>query len=183
MHRPSDYPSTLLWLLDETHVTVTAGTAIAILWTQKAHCLWFAAGALGSTLIARIIKKMIRQPRPPPSSPTTKAAPVRPKQTYGMPSTHSTALGFYFTYMWPLLPLATSSVWGERAALAVITGLTLWSRVELGYHTVTQVMVGTAVGVNSALGWKALWNSNSAIEIQLQTLIDTVRDKVVSRFS
>lgn len=63
--RPSEYPSTLLWLLDEvcashdtadsqTHVTVTAATAIAILWTQHAHCVWFAAGALGSTLVGEL---------------------------------------------------------------------------------------------------------------------------------
>ncbi|CAK9784478.1 hypothetical protein CC85DRAFT_284742 [Cutaneotrichosporon oleaginosum] len=182
MHRPSDYPSALLWLLDETHVTVTAATAIAILWTRNAHCAWFAAGAVGSTVITRIIKRTIRQPRPPPPPPSTKPAPVRPKRTYGMPSTHSTALGFYFAYMWPLLPLVSSAVWGERVAVAAITALTLWSRVELGYHTVPQVVVGTTVGVVCAFGWKSLWDAYPMVGGQLQMLMDAVFDKVFSLF-
>ncbi|BEJ16984.1 hypothetical protein CspHIS471_0603850 [Cutaneotrichosporon sp. HIS471] len=166
----------------ETHVTVTAATALAILWTQSAHCAYFAAGALGSTVVTRIIKRTIQQPRPPPPPPSTKPAPVRPKRTYGMPSTHSTALGFYFAYMWPLLPLISNNIWGERAAVATITVLTLWSRVELGYHTVPQVVVGTTVGVICAAAWKVLWESNPAIEIQLQSLMDTVRDRALSLF-
>lgn len=180
---------------------MTAATAIAILWTQSAHCAWFAAGAVGSTVVsespfhnslcrprtapltlARIIKRTIRQPRPPPPPPSTKPAPVRPKRTYGMPSTHSTALGFYFAYMWPLLPLVSGVVWGERVAVAAITGLTLWSRVELGYHTVPQVVAGTTVGVICAAGWKALWDTNPVIEAQLQALMDTVREKALSFF-
>jgi dolichyldiphosphatase len=99
-----------------------------------------------------------------------------------MPSTHSTALGFYFAYMWPLLPLVSGAVWGERAAVASITALTLWSRVELGYHTVPQVVVGTTVGVICAVGWRALWVANPAIEGQLQALMDVVRDKIISFF-
>lgn len=113
---------------------------------------------------------MIRQPRPPPE-PESKPSPVRPKQTYGMPSTHSTAIMFYFVYLWPLAPMVFPA-WAEKMALAGIGGLTLWSRVELGYHTIAQVAAGTAVGGVGALGWSALWAAYPSIEGNLQNVID-----------
>jgi len=93
-----------------------------------------------------------------------------------MPSTHSTALGFYFFYLWPLLPLVTKSVagkWTERLALLGITGLGIWSRVELGYHTIPQVVAGAAVGALSALAWSALWTAEPQLEGQIQHIIDS----------
>lgn len=123
---------------------------------------------------ARIAKRVIKQPRPPPPS-ESEPSRVRPKRTSGMPSTHSTALAFYLVYLWPLLPLVSTSIpglWIERIALAGITGLGLWSRVKLGYHTVPQVFVGIATGGVSALAWKQIWKTYPAIEPWLQNLID-----------
>lgn len=94
-----------------------------------------------------------------------------------MPSTHSTALAFYFTYMWPLLPLlpqVSQHIWVERAAVTAIASLTLWSRVELGYHTVAQVLGGTSVGVVCALAWRGIWDAYPAIGTGLQAAIDGV---------
>lgn len=65
--KPSDYPNFLLYVLDkvsrndmrmpltfpQTHVTVTAATALAILWTHDAHTVWFGIGAVGSTLVGQ----------------------------------------------------------------------------------------------------------------------------------
>jgi dolichyldiphosphatase len=98
-----------------------------------------------------------------------------------MPSTHSTALGFYLVYLWPLLPLTLTSAgaWVERAALVAVTGLGLWSRVKLGYHTVPQVVVGAGVGFASALAWAAVWSSCPEIGPALQDVIDRVRGMIL----
>lgn len=107
------------------------------------------------------MKHTIKQPRPPAPAPEFGNAPVRPKRTYGMPSTHSTALAFYFFYLWPRLPLVTNHRWLERGIVTTITALTLWSRVELGYHTPQQVLGGVTVGVLFALMWSWLWSNTS----------------------
>ncbi|WVQ93976.1 hypothetical protein IAU59_001054 [Kwoniella sp. CBS 9459] len=187
-HKRSDYPSTLLYILDETHITVTLSTALAILWTRDAHVAWFALGALNSSLSAKVLKELIRSPRPPPPDPSSKPSRVRPKRTYGMPSTHSTALTFYFIY---LLPFALSSSFSSSSSaqssslpssLSLISGAGLiaywsaglWSRKELGYHTWEQIFGGAAYGTLLALGWKAAWKAYPAIGTGLQYLIDTV---------
>lgn len=95
-----------------------------------------------------------------------------------MPSTHSTALAFYLAYLWPLLPLVTSGsagCWLERTALVTLIGLGLWSRVELGYHTVPQVVAGAGVGVVSAIGWTKLWSTYPDIRPAIQGVIDYCR--------
>lgn len=99
-----------------------------------------------------------------------------------MPSTHATALGFYFTYMWPLLPLASGNLWADRAGVATLAALTMWSRVILGYHTPAQVAAGAGVGAATAVAWKVLWDSNTAIQHGLQTLIETAISTFLSWF-
>ncbi|KAL7420184.1 hypothetical protein Q5752_005150 [Cryptotrichosporon argae] len=191
--RPSEYPSLLLYILDETHVTVTVTTALVVLWTRSAHATYFGAGALSTTLLAKLAKRFIQQPRPAPSA-MSRASPVRPKRTYGMPSTHSAALSFYFFYLFPLLPLlprlspaysqATALgpwTWIERGALTALWALTLWSRVELGYHTPAQVVGGAAFGLAGALAWTAAWRSNPWLESALAEVIDEVWMRTVGR--
>jgi dolichyldiphosphatase len=104
-----------------------------------------------------------------------------------MPSTHSTALGFYLVYLWPLLPLISSSflaptteLWVERAALLAITGLGLWSRVALGYHTLAQVLAGTTVGTVGALVWARTWATHPDIGPVIQSIIDTSRERALT---
>ena len=52
---------------------------------------------------AKGIKHLIRSPRPPPD-PSALTSPIRPKRTFGMPSTHSSALTFYALYLLPWIP-------------------------------------------------------------------------------
>ncbi|WVR03256.1 hypothetical protein IAU60_000247 [Kwoniella sp. DSM 27419] len=181
-HKPSDYPSVLLYILDETHITVTLSTALAILWTRNAHVAWFALGALNSSLSAKILKEAIRDPRPPPPPSDSKASPVRPKRTYGMPSTHSTALTFYFIY---LLPYAyrLPNPWSYFGAIGVTAYwvLGLWSRKALGYHTFKQVLGGVAYGTLLAVGWKAAWYAYPTIGTHFQHIIDWVWSSVFGR--
>ncbi|WRT63397.1 uncharacterized protein IL334_000302 [Kwoniella shivajii] len=179
-HKPSDYPSLLLYILDETHITVTLSTALAILFTRNAHVVWFAIGALNSSLSAKVLKNLIRNPRPPPPPPTSSVpSKIRPKRTYGMPSTHSTALTFYFIYLIPfvtLLPSPYSLLAGLGVGGYWILGL--WSRKELGYHTWEQVLGGGLYGTLLALGWKSLYKNYPVIGNSIQGLVDAVWSKV-----
>jgi dolichyldiphosphatase len=68
--KPSQYPSTILWFFDQvypaldslrmrqltiqTHVTVTASTALVLVLTRNVHVAWFSIGALGSSLTGRL---------------------------------------------------------------------------------------------------------------------------------
>ena len=147
-----------------------------------------------------------------------------------MPSTHSTALSFYFFYLVPalifpstwmsiipfalplritltdsLLELIPSShtvvakfraggsftsapiaSGGRRLRLSnaqgylSAVGITLywiggvWSRVELGYHTYSQVWGGVAFGWLVSAIWRGLWLYNPALEPWLQGWIDRI---------
>lgn len=112
-----------------------------------------------------MIKRIVRLPRPAAPPPTsTRPAPVRPKKTYGMPSTHSTALTFFMVYIFPLLPrlLPTTEypAWilpVSQVGLGGVWAAGLWSRRELGYHTAPQILVGGLLGGVMALAWKGLW--------------------------
>ena len=104
-------------------------------------------------MTAKGIKLLIRQPRPPPA-PSTASYSRRPKKTFGMPSTHSTALTFFWAYLAPLCP-----TWCIPLTIAWLLGL--WSRRELGYHTAAQIAVGTAIGIAAALAWHQIWVHNS----------------------
>ncbi|WWC57789.1 uncharacterized protein I303_100324 [Kwoniella dejecticola CBS 10117] len=178
-HKPSDYPSVLLYILDETHITVTLTTALAILYTRDAHVIWFAAGALNSSLSAKLLKNLIRNPRPPPPDASSKPSKIRPKRTYGMPSTHSTALTFYFVYLIPLvryLPFPLD--WIAALGVGGYWVLGLWSRKELGYHTWEQVLGGALYGTLLALGWKAAYIRYPSIGATIQRVVDVVWGRI-----
>ena len=74
---------------EQTQSIVTAITAVAILHIRSAHSLWFGVGTLVAALTAKLLKHFIRQPRPTASA----------KVTYGMPSTHSSSIAFFGTYL------------------------------------------------------------------------------------
>jgi dolichyldiphosphatase len=142
--------------------------------------------------IAKLVKGFIRDPRPPPkeSSPS----PVRPKKTYGFPSTHATALSFYFFYLLPiLLSTPTGSVsnairiggfvvdfegfFYSNGFIAFLVAYWLggiWSRVKLGYHTPEQVIGGVVFGAGLAMGWRSIWRNNEFIRNGLAGIIDFV---------
>ncbi|KAH9460253.1 hypothetical protein MJO29_004202 [Puccinia striiformis f. sp. tritici] len=78
-----------LLLLREANIVITSLTAIAILYLRSAHSLWFGAGALVCTVTAKILKRLLRQPRPIEST----------KKSFGMPSTHSSSITYFGIYL------------------------------------------------------------------------------------
>ena len=113
-----------------------------------------------------------------------------------MPSTHSTALTFYFAYLVPILLFSSPSTpggltgangaggilekMGMAARYTAAVAITaywaggIWSRVELGYHTYPQCFGGIALGTVLAVVWRGVWEKNSWMESIGQRLIDTV---------
>ncbi|SCV70605.1 BQ2448_3367 [Microbotryum intermedium] len=203
-----------LGALQNTQFIVTTLTIVLILRLRTAHALWFGAGTLctafsGMTvrirsdspdltstahaqlvfslrifpspclasLTAKILKRFIRQPRPDRA--------LRYETTYGMPSTHSSSIAYFGTYLTlaslslpfhsrisSLVPLyphiikfdSGKVVSGENlirlslASLFVLSASSVcWSRIRLGHHTKAQVIVGASLGACVACAWFMLW--------------------------
>lgn len=128
---------------------MTGATALTFLYTRSAHVGYFIVGALTFNTAAKGLKKVIRQERPV----VAVAGAPKVKQTYGMPSTHSTSIAFFMTYI-----LLTSEPLSFRSlATLVWGGAIMWSRVHLGYHTKEQVLVGAMIGLFGGLVWRWAW--------------------------
>ncbi|KAI8354199.1 phosphatidic acid phosphatase type 2/haloperoxidase [Blakeslea trispora] len=133
----------LLKILSFTREIVITSTFFTILYLRSLHVVYFTCCAILATLIAKVLKHLIKQPRPSTS--------VK-KVSYGMPSSHSTAISFFTAYLqcvvWatPHFMTQIMMIVFHCFSLAVI-----WSRVRLGHHTAAQVMAGTALGIACAL--------------------------------
>ncbi|GAA6031063.1 hypothetical protein JCM8097_003986 [Rhodosporidiobolus ruineniae] len=80
-----------LYVLQNTQFVVTTLTSYFILRIRTAHSLYFGAGTLVAAFSAKILKRFIRQPRP--------VGAKKYEKTYGMPSTHSSSIAFFGTYL------------------------------------------------------------------------------------
>jgi len=100
-----------------------------------------------------VVKRIIRQPRPPLGS----------KKTYGMPSTHTATMAYYATFITfaaIYLPLHPSLPGLARAIPVVVlpwAALVATSRVLLGHHTWAQIAAGCGCGITFAAVWLLLW--------------------------
>ncbi|KAJ7582729.1 hypothetical protein C8J56DRAFT_228530 [Mycena floridula] len=158
-------PQRSWWLkiLDETNKTVIGVTAIANLYTFSAGVAYFTTGAIFCSLSVKfILKKLIQQPRPPVSTKWKKT------HDYGMPSTHSASISYYFAYIWLAscrLPIHSSLPQSILTRILPPLIVTPWalavlgSRVWLGHHSWPQVYVGAAYGISFSFCWFLLWSN------------------------
>ncbi|KAF8201802.1 hypothetical protein BJ912DRAFT_946482 [Pholiota molesta] len=151
------------WLafLDKTNVTVTALAAAFNLYTRSAGVAYFSIGAVVCSFSVKIVKRVVRQPRPPVNISGRKT-----KVSYGMPSTHSATISYFATYILLAsthLPLHTSLqpgyTWRVLPPLICLPWAVsiVMSRVWLGHHTWPQVVAGASYGIALASIWYALW--------------------------
>ncbi len=107
--------------------------------------------ALGDSL-GNLLKYLLDQPRPcldmAPLLRRPDGAPFAPcaHSSTGMPSNH--ALNFFATFAY--LSVVFRSNWLRLGMLAIAVGVA-WSRVYLGQHYPSQVLVGAVLGL--VLGW------------------------------
>jgi len=144
----------------ETNLILTSLTASYLAYTRSAGVAYFAAGAVMCSLTVKLVKRILRQPRP------VQMGLSHQKLSYGMPSTHSAAITYYATYV-PLaciyLPihasLPQSSLIRVMPPLVIVpcASLIAVSRIWLGHHTWPQVAVGCSYGIAFACVWFIPW--------------------------
>ncbi|KAI9208315.1 PAP2 superfamily-domain-containing protein [Polychytrium aggregatum] len=170
-------------IFDNTRWLVSGAVLATILYTRSLESLYCCVGGVMCGILAKVLKHVIRQPRPglearrPAAAPTTtassavneglnpgltlvrklKSSLLSSKGQYGMPSSHSQATGFFASYItFALLDRVSGSQPWKWPVLVLLNGAGISvaiSRVTLRYHTWPQVLVGLVVGY--AFGW--LW--------------------------
>lgn len=99
---------------------------------------YYVAGSAVSIAVNRVLKALIKAPRP-----------GTPKSTnYGMPSGHVQAVSFtmaYLSYTHQLIDFSCS-VFRPMLYILIIV-MSAWQRVYCRYHTIGQTVVGCIVGI------------------------------------
>jgi len=107
-------------------------------------------GLLLSTIGNEGAKKILKEERPAMSH----------KRGYGMPSDHSQFMAFLFSFFF--VHFRANRVLNPQffifclSALAVSSGLVMYSRVYLGVHSVAQVSAGCLIGLGLGAAWARL---------------------------
>lgn len=142
-------PSQVVLAADLTKWAACVAVGSALLYRRDALVVLFCTGAGLNSAAGKLLKHLIRQPRPTDS----KADP-------GMPSSHATSLSFLSLALLacvlkdPALAAAPRAVYVAGGALVVALALlaTSW-RVRAGYHTVAQVVAGWVLGAVNTVAW------------------------------
>ena len=112
----------------------------AVLFTANRRWAAVLSGTLVATALCEAIKRLLKQPRP---SPTWAAAGEH--VGYGMPSQHANT-GFAAATLFCLI-IARKRRFPQRAAIGfALAGIQAVGRVYNEYHTVEQVIAGSALG-------------------------------------
>ena len=148
-HEPVFGISMILFSMIPLIVPVVVLT-IALHQKSRHHFLFF-VGLIVSHLLAKVLKKIWKQPRPPGAFLTN----------HGMPSDHSMFMFFITTYVaWVLAKtpfLRRSSFFLSVSSMFVVSSTVGYSRLYLGVHTLEQVLVGALLGVVVGSVW--FWGS------------------------
>ncbi|CAG8549479.1 10549_t:CDS:2 [Paraglomus occultum] len=143
----------ILKVLDKINLWLSILATCALAYFRDAHVSFAILGAVTTSIIVRILKRIIRQPRP-------KTA-LKPRTTYGMPSTHSASTMYFAVYTSLYLASSVPTLTVFRTLfITILLGVALfivWSRVELGHHTGAQVIAGTIAGCVCAAACHSLW--------------------------
>ncbi len=142
-------------LLGQTTITSAAAILLALLlWRRERGLVWIAPLILFGTIAAETVMKLLLVHPPPPHEfvrASGNPLGVRVGTPSSFPSGHATRATFFAFLLWDLVP---GRAW--RAALIALVAVTLWARVYLGDHWVSDVAGGAALGTVAgalALGW------------------------------
>ena len=118
---------------------VSSSAGLSVLLSSSWLPLYYIFGALLNALLGKIIKRIVRQPRPPTSK----------KGGYGMPSSHAHLL-FYFLTITTFLSRKYYSSYMSLILSLLLSGYAIsasYWRVVDGLHSLLQTFVGAALGV------------------------------------
>jgi len=126
---------------------ITFGTSLYLLRDKGKLLYYYVVGLFANIIINILLKITIQEPRPGIDVDTFKLVSKRPlfkhgiPDIFGMPSGHAQSIVFSTVYVFLSLKQGNVLLFYVLASL-----LTMWQRVECNYHTVLQVVVGSAVG-------------------------------------
>ncbi|KAI8325068.1 PAP2-domain-containing protein [Martensiomyces pterosporus] len=147
-----DFNKPILKFFDKTREWTILATLAALVYYHNSLCIYLTLGSILCTLTAKILKLVIRQKRP--------SGWNHGKKSYGMPSTHASAVTYFCTVLTCLLVSCSDhNTRPPYLLLAVFINtiglLAALSRVLIGYHTATQVMAGAFTGIVFGFSWWA----------------------------
>ena len=113
---------------------------VLLLSTDSLEYIYYVGFGIFNAIFCKVLKEMIKQPRPFQSK----------KSGYGMPSSHTSSITYFLLVFWfvgseyikhpfcRLLVTLLATVYGSLACY--------W-RVQAGYHTLSQILVGATNGL------------------------------------
>lgn len=138
--------------------------------------LLFLIGLVISHESAKIMKKMLKQPRPTGAF----------LSSYGMPSDHSMFMFFITSYVILFLRsnprLRRSSFAISAVSLIVTSCLVCFSRLYLGVHSVDQVSVGAGIGILLGCFWYLLVNKYLSSSKLLSRAFHSIHERIHDLF-
>jgi dolichyldiphosphatase len=149
---PSDEPLIGIFMVIISYIPLLIPVVVLTIAVSKNcphHALFF-IGLVMSHGLAKLIKKISKQPRPAGAF----------LSNYGMPSDHSMLMFFVTTYVGLLLMndnrVTNSSTRISISSFLLTSLLVAYSRLYLGVHSVAQVSVGSILGIAFGCCWYLL---------------------------
>ncbi|XP_002967148.2 lipid phosphate phosphatase gamma [Selaginella moellendorffii] len=133
-------------------ILISAGFISHFIFRRELLAMFFAAGLIMSEFCNEKIKEEVKQARP------LTCELLEMCDSHGWPSSHSQYMSFFSTFI-SLSALFRWSFHGSlRRAMVVLLPwpfavLTMYSRIYLGYHTVSQVFAGAGAGLVMGSLW------------------------------
>lgn len=123
-------------------ITVSSAAGLAVIATPQWQPAYYVAGAMLNGILSKVLKRIIREPRPVGSR----------KKGYGMPSSHACSL-FFFSAALLANARARSHVISPLVGIVALIYSVVASsyRVSSRLHTAAQTVVGALVGTTSGL--------------------------------
>ncbi|XP_004287875.1 PREDICTED: lipid phosphate phosphatase epsilon 2, chloroplastic [Fragaria vesca subsp. vesca] len=126
--------------------------AVVILCRHDGEAMWAALGSVVNSILCIVLKKILNQERPVPSL----------RSEPGMPSSHSQSIFYIFMFaIFSIVEwLGINEISLITSALALAFGAYLsWLRISQRLHTMSQVVVGAAIGTVFSILWYWSWNA------------------------
>ncbi|KAL3691560.1 hypothetical protein R1sor_005211 [Riccia sorocarpa] len=142
---------------------------------REMQAMAFALGLFISEAINQVIKKAVKEARP------LTCELLEMCDSHGWPSSHSQFMCFFSIYL-SLLALRRfhfSDSFSKYFTVFIswpFTLVTIYSRVYLGYHSVSQVIAGSTVGLLLGAGWFIIVNRH------LVKIFPAIEDTAICRY-
>ncbi len=130
--------------LGSTLVIVTSILCIAVLVKNKKYFLIFTFANLIGVILNNILKIIIRRPRP------TETLVLTAESSYSFPSAHSMMSMIFYGLLIYYVTKFVKKKWLKNALVGILSAIILFvgiSRIYLGVHYVTDVLVGYIIGI------------------------------------